>query len=173
MRKACLLALLAVLLILPTRPAEASGEIHGGYSLLRDSNSDETFTNGLLLGVGFSVGREVTVVGEFSRHSKDFKAGNVNVVTVEVKSYMAGLRFGGGFYAQFLVGGVSAGGQIFGISAESESRFGIQPGVGFDAPLSDAVAFRFGGDYRLVFGENKNASEWRGHVGVVFRFGRR
>lgn len=174
MRKACLLAVLAAVLALPTRPAEALGEIHGGYSLLRDRNSSETYTNGLLLGVGFSMGREVMVVGEFSRHSKDFKTANgLNVLTISIKSYMGGLRFGSGFYAQFLVGGVSAGGQLFGISAESQSRFAIQPGVGIDAPLSDAVALRFGGDYRLVFAESKNASEWRGHVGIVFRFGRR
>jgi outer membrane protein with beta-barrel domain len=176
MRKAGLLVVLVpVLAAVPAaaRASQGGGEIHGAYSILHDNDSDETFSSGLLVGVGFSVSREVSVIGEFSRHSKDFKSGNLNVLNVSVKTYMGGLRFGRGFYAQFLVGGVSGSVGLFGLTASSKSYFGIQPGVGVDLPLTDVVSLRVGGDYRLVFAEDKNSGEWRGHVGIAFHLGRR
>ena len=58
-------------------------------------------------------------------------------------------------------------------SSTSETHFSVQPGVGIDVRVTDALALRAGGDYRRIFISGNGVNEYRAHGGVVVYFGTR
>jgi hypothetical protein len=141
-----------------------TGTVYAGYSLLKDSDIDDVFTTGFVGDLTLNVGESLAVPLEFSWHSQTYEGVDLSVLT-----YMGGLRLGGKVYTQFLAGAAKAEG-----GSASTTRFAIQPGIGIDMDVTDKLSIRVGGDYRLIMkkeDEDENATEWRGHAGLVFSFG--
>ncbi|HEY3120575.1 MAG TPA: hypothetical protein VGL15_08125 [Vicinamibacteria bacterium] len=96
-----------------------------------------------------------------------------------ISSFQAGPRLtargdSASVWVQALAGGTRASVK-FSVdgTSNSETHFSIQPGVGIDLRVTDAIALRAGGDYRRIFITGGGVNEYRAHGGLVFYFGTR
>lgn len=153
----------------------SKGDVAFSYSILHDSEIEETFPTGWLLAVNGNISRIFSVVGEVGGNYK-----TIDIVGTDVKlsvhSFMGGLRLRNETphavpFAQFLVGGARGKAGVLGESA-SETSFALQPGGGVDIQLTDRVALRVQGDYRIV-SRDETSTEFRFAVGAVIGFGSR
>jgi hypothetical protein len=152
--------------------AQSNVNLSAGYQAAYFSQAGaETKLYGWYVDVADTVRPMVAVVGEVGGVYSSRLA-----VSANQYSYQGGIRL---FttasrmvtpFGQVLVGGTTAGG-----GGSSISAFSTQVGGGVNVTMVDAVALRFGVDYRRVFfsaagggGEN----EVRVFAGVVFRLGR-
>jgi len=148
-------------------------EIGAGYAFLRDQELKESFSLGWVASVAGNLNDWLGVVGEVGGNY-----GKVVHFDVSVHSFMGGLRFSsrrGASAVPFFqaLAGVARSGIDLPRGSESSTDFAIQPGIGVDIEASEKLAFRIGGDYRLIFSEGDKASQFRIHVGIVFRSGHR
>jgi hypothetical protein len=188
--------LTAVLVVAMAVPAFAqlapAYDVSVGYSLLRDQDLAEQdlaeSLHGWLASVGINFNRWLGVVGEVGGNygTIDVEPPFVGIepfdVGLSVLSFMGGPRFASHAspsftpYGQFLLG-VVRGSVEFMDESESESEFAIQPGGGIDLWLIPDIGIRVGADYRRIFIEDLEdgggANEFRFHVGIVIRGGRR
>jgi hypothetical protein len=165
------------------QPAER-GNVAVSYSILHDSELEETFPVGWVFAVSSTLTPRVTAIGEVGGHYKVIDIVEDEAldddVSVRLHSFLGGVRFVGGGeaftpFVQMLAGAVSvdvrfndAGEQ----QKESVQGFAFQPGGGVDVALKQRMRLRFHGDYRVARLVGESTSEFRFAVGVVFRLGR-
>lgn len=181
------LRLLAVLLLLAVgAPAMAQStpsiEFGAGYAYLRDEGSSgvadsENLPLGWYADIAGNLSDSLGLVAEVSGSYKTFDSGGPDEFKISFQSLMGGPRLsrrgdGANFYAQVLAGGTRV--KVSDpFSEDSITKFALQPGVGLDFRVSDGLAVRIGGDYRLIFFEGEKGKQWRATAGLVFRSGSR
>jgi len=165
-----------------------NAELTAGYSFLydnsfSDSDSGGDFPLGWQTSAHFPITGLVGAVVDLSGHYKSREGGS----DLSVYGFHGGIRLSTRDsarltpYAQLLAGVTHGGAQVVcaagagpgcGVIGARETDFSIQPGIGFLVKVSNAVGIDVGGDYRLVFSEEK-ANEFRLHVGVAFLIGKK
>jgi hypothetical protein len=152
------------------------GDVAVSYSILHDSDLEETFPVGWVLSASRHFNSKVSLVGEVGGNYKTVDFG-IDEVKLKVHSFLGGVRLANRGaakavpFAQVLAGLARANGSFLGES-ESSNGFAIQPGAGVDVTVSENVGIRFQGDYRLVRSEGETGNEFRFAVGAVFGFGK-
>jgi opacity protein-like surface antigen len=177
--------MLVLLMAVVAAPAMAqvtpSIEVGLGYAYLRDeggegSGDSENLPLGWYADIAGNLSDSLGLVAEVSGSYKTFDSGDGDL-KLSFHSLVAGPRLsrrgdGASFYAQVLAGvtrlKVSGGG-----FDDSTTKFALQPGIGLDFRMSDGLALRIGGDYRLIFFEGEKGKQWRATAGLVFRSGTR
>ncbi len=163
------LALALALGVLPAAASAADSDLSIEYGFDRITNGDGlNLPIGLATSVGVKLADSVALAGDFRWNHKSEEGVGFNLM-----SFQAGPRFVAGsggtrFYLQVVAGGTRASAM-----GSSETKFSLMPGLGVDFALTDAVAFRVGGDVRFVFLEGEDQKDLLAHAGIVFRFGRR
>ena len=157
----------------PVAAQGRTGDVSFGYSILHDSDLEETFPMGWLVAGGANVGSSLAVVGEAGGNYKsvDFLGTDLNL---RVHSFLGGVRvqerrtkvmpFG-----QFQVGVVHRGASILG-EGDSANDFALQPGGGVDIALGSSMGARVQADYRIIRSEGETGNEFRVGFGLVFAF---
>ncbi|HYN03378.1 MAG TPA: hypothetical protein VE359_13095 [Vicinamibacteria bacterium] len=160
-------------------------EIAAGYSYLWDDTlpeSDRAYPLGWILSGCANLNRKIGVVGEVSAQyrSEDGLAelGAPFNVDLGLLGVHAGLRYThrhAGFVTPYVqaLAGVTRSSVDLADFRTVEDDFSIQPGAGVVVQLSDSVGLGLGGDYRLVFGEERQRNQFRFHADLVFGIGGR
>jgi opacity protein-like surface antigen len=160
-------------------------ELSAGYAYLyddafNDSDISGSFGFGWHLSANVSVNKWAGIVGDISGNYRS-EGNDVAKLKLNVYNFHGGFRFSARdnaavtWYVQALAGGTRHGGSVtvVGVSGgESVTDFSIQPGAGLIFKLSDRLGIDVGGDYVRVFGDD-GSNEFRAHVGVAFRVGRK
>ncbi len=159
----------------PAAAQEEKGDVAFSYSLLHDSDIEETFPAGWSLAVNGHLNPVFSLVGEVGGNYKtmDLLGSDLNM---SVHAFMGGIRFRNDRgklvpFAQVLAGMARASASYLGES-ENSSEFAIQPGGGVDFRVSERFGVRVQGDYRMINGED-SWNEFRFAVGGVLGFGSR
>lgn len=157
----------------PVFAQESAGEIALGYSILHDSDAEQTFPMGWLFAGGVNLGSNVAVVGEAGGNYKTVDVLGTDV-SLRVHSFLGGVRFQNHRpkampFGQVLVGLAHMGASVLG-EGDSANGFAIQPGGGVDIPLTSSLGARLQGDYRMIRSEGEMANEFRFGFGLVFGF---
>lgn len=167
----CLIAILGV--ATPVLAQESAGDVAIGYSILHDSEAEETFPMGWLFAGGVNLGSNLAVVGEVGGNYKkvDFFGEDLNL---RVHSFLGGVRVQNRHpkampFGQVLVGLAHMGLSVLGES-ESSNGFAVQPGGGVDIALSSSLGARVQGDFRMIRSDGETANEFRVGFGLVFAF---
>lgn len=157
----------------PVAAQENTGDVAFGYSILHDSDLEETFPMGWLVAGGATLSSNVAVVGEAGGNYKtvDFLGTDVNL---RVHSFLGGLRFQERRtkvmpFGQFQVGLVHRAASLLG-EGDSANDFALQPGGGVDIPLGSSMGARVQADYRIIRSEGETSNEFRVGFGLVFAF---
>jgi len=139
------------------RSSQKSGnreiELFGGYSFYRDSSDAINFPVGFGVSVARNFRPSIDLLGQMTINHKGSDIPGADA-SANLYSFLAGPRYtmptsGGVAFAQVLGGlGVSQG-SAFGIS-DSSAGFALQPGIGFDYPLTPLLAFRAGWDVEMI-----------------------
>jgi hypothetical protein len=167
----CLTAILCV----ATRASaqESAGDVAFSYSILHDSEVEETFPMGWLVAGGANLGSHFAALGEVGGNYKsvDLLGTDVNL---RVHSFLGGLRVHNRTprvmpFGQVLVGVAHFGASVLG-EGESSNGFAIQPGGGVDIPLTSSLGARLQGDFRMIRSEGETTNEFRFGFGIVFGF---
>ena len=147
---------LALALCASARPVSAqdvrASELSAGYVYLVDTRTDVSFPKGWTIAGARKIGKIWAVIQfDYSMTELPLVLGDARV---SIRSLMggAGARFRFGRlrqFAQLTAGPVQQRGVLFGIES-SVSRFALQPGLGIDYFLTDAVALRAGFDDQIV-----------------------
>lgn len=176
----------ALLLVVFSGPVMAQStpslEIGVGYAYLRDEGAagiddSENLPLGWYADIAANLSDSLGLVGEVSGSYKTFDSGGPDEFKIRFESLLGGPRLthrgdGANFYAQVLAGGTRV--KISDpFSEDSLTKFALQPGVGLDFRVSDGIALRVGGDYRLIFFEDEKGKQWGATAGLVFRSGSR
>jgi opacity protein-like surface antigen len=176
-KRACLIAACVCLLAAPSsaQTTTPAWDFSGSYSLLRDLDVDENF-HGWLIGAGANLSPIFAVVGELGGNYKSFDEGIVDV-SLSVHSFLGGVRVQSRDNAQFtpygqLLLGAARGTIDVEGDSDSETDFALQPGAGVDWWLQPNAGVRVGVDYRQIFSEGDDLSQFRFHVGIVLTGGR-
>lgn len=176
-------------------------EIAGGYSFLHDSYIKENFPAAWFLSGSYDINDWLAAVGELGGSYKSTKvtvpssaflggAADVKETTYSTTGRLHTLLFGprytrslgrGGWFAQVLAGPAweSGGIQIFRESVgPTDHKLAIQPGAGFDFPLTKHINGQVAFDYRRIQADrrnatNKNNNEFRFGAGVAVPLGKR
>ena len=162
------------LLVSPTRASaqDQQGNVAFSYSILHDSDIEETFPVGWLLAVARNITPNMGIVGEVGGNYKSLEDDFGDDVSLSVHSFLGGLRFQSprsSFtpFAQALIGGARARVSFDGDS-DSSTGFAVQPGAGIDFRVSDALNLRAQADYRYLRSDGESTNEIRFAFGVVF-----
>lgn len=154
------------------------------WSFLQDKQLDERFDRGGLVSLGITISQGSSLVGELSYHEKDLivspdaeaEAASGATIKTSFGSLMGGFRFWGKgksrVYIQVLAGGARTKLEAGPADVTTETKFALQPGAGIDLRMSNSVALRAGGDYRIIYAE-EHLKQWRGYAGLAFYFGQR
>jgi opacity protein-like surface antigen len=176
------LSVLAVLILaLPStalaQGAPASkGDVAISYSILHDSDLEETFGVGWLVSGAGHLNKVFSVVGEVGGNYKTIAVFGTDV-HLSVHSFLGGLRLRNEHsakavpFAQVLTGVSRASAGALGES-NSSSAFTIQPGAGVDIQLRSNVSLRAQADFRIIRSEGETSNEFRAAAGVAFRLGK-
>lgn len=167
------LALLA-LAVPAAAQSDEKGNVAVSYSLMHDSELEETFPMGWAFAVSSNMGSMFAVVGEVGGNYKSVSVLATDV-NLRVHSFMGGVRFMNQSdtvvpFAQVLVGGAHMSVSALG-EGDGATRFAIQPGGGVDVRVSDKLRMRTQGDFRIINVEDESINEFRFSVGLVFGFG--
>jgi len=151
-------------------------DIAVSYSILNDTDLDETFKWGWVGAATVHATDWLAIVGEVGGNYRTFEAFGEEL-DLSVHSFMGGARFGAPLgnvtpFGQILFGSARASASVVGHS-ESESAFAFQPGGGVDIAMGRRVALRVQGDYRSISSDGDTSGEVRFAVGVAFGFGSR
>ena len=152
------------------------GDVAVSYSILNDTEVDETFKWGWVGAATVHATDWLAIVGEVGGNYRTFDAFGEEL-DLSVHSFLGGARFGsplGGVtpFGQILFGSARASASVLGESA-SESGFAFQPGAGLDIALGRRAALRVQGDYRSISSDGETTGQIRFAVGVAFGFGSR
>jgi hypothetical protein len=162
----------------------AKADVAVSYTALYDSSiGDAGYGSwspfGWLVGFGGHLNDTISIVGEFGGSYKSISESGVDV-TLNIYNYMGGVRFRGRGnpkaipFGQVLIGGahVGVGADAAGYNVGvSTNGFSLQPGGGVDVFFAKNAGVRIQGDYRVIWAEGDNSSEFRIAAGVVFTFG--
>ncbi len=177
MMRTSALAFLSVLLAMPLVAADTpKGELMGAYSVLNDRELDETFNVGFVASGAVYLSDSAALVGEVGGNYKTIEGIDLSVTTLMGGFKFAGHGSGATPFLQVLAGAARAKGSVGGLGVDvsaTNTKFAVQPGIGLDLRLSDAVDLRIGGDYRRIFTEHEGTNEFRGYAGLVFKIGRK
>jgi hypothetical protein len=159
----------------PAAAQEHKGDVAFGYSLMHDSELEETFPMGWSFAVNGNLNDMFSVVGEIGGNYKTIDAFGSDL-NVSVHTFMGGPRFRNERgkvvpFAQVLAGMARGSVEYLGES-ENGTDFAIQPGGGVDVRVTDRFGVRVQGDYRIITGE-ETVNEFRFAVGGVLGFGSR
>lgn len=174
--------MVAVLAVAVSTPAMAqvtpSVEIGLGYAYLRDEEIHESLPLGWYADIAGNLSDWLGLVAEVGGSYKTVHAdiGDFDI-KFRVHTAMGGLRFshrgdGANVYLQVLAGAARGTVEVIDES-DSVTDFALQPGVGIELGTGGGIGLRVGGDYRRIFSEGDNASQWRATAAVVFRMGQR
>lgn len=161
--------------VAPAAAQEHKGDVAFSYSVLHDSEIEETFPKGWSAAVSQHLNSLFSVVGEVGGNYKSIDVFGEDL-NMSVHSFMGGLRArteSGSMvpFAQVLAGVARAKVSFLGES-EDGSDFAIQPGGGVDFRVTERFGVRVQGDYRIITGE-ESVNEFRFAVGGVLGFGSR
>ena len=153
------------------------GNVAVSYSILHDSELEETFPTGWLFAVTGNLNDIFAIVGEIGGNYKSIDVLGTDV-NVRVHSFLGGIKFQNAAspkvvpFAQLLVGE-----SVFNASALGEggtdNAFSVQPGGGVDISVARNFAVRVQGDFRINRAEGETFNEFRVAFGGVFGFGRK
>jgi hypothetical protein len=175
------LTIVALLSVLP-RPATAQSltllEVSAGYAFVHDPKNQESLRKGWTASAGLTLTDSLAAVADVGGNYRTISAFGSDV-RISVHAAMAGLRASGRIgrlteFGQVLAGVVCGSGSSFGFSSTT-CAFGLQPGMGFDWPLGDALAARAEMDIRFIHNQqagNDAGHEYRFVAGLVYRFRR-
>ncbi len=169
----CLTAILGV--AAPASAQESAGDVGFSYSILHDSEAEETFPMGWLFAGAANLGRNVAVIGEVGGNYKSVDVLGTDV-NLRVHSFLGGIRVHNRTpkvmpFGQVLIGLAHMGASVLG-EGESANGFAIQPGGGVDIPLTSSLGARIQGDYRIIRSEGETGNEFRVGFGIVLGFGK-
>jgi opacity protein-like surface antigen len=151
----------------------SAGDVSVGYSILHDSDIEETFPMGWLVAGGINLGSNVALVGEAGGNYKTVSVLGTDV-DLRVHSFLGGVRVQGRQpkampFGQFLVGVAHGAYNVLG-EGDSSNGFAMQPGGGVDIALSSSVGTRIQADYRIIRSDGDTSNEFRVGFGLVFGF---
>lgn len=153
-------------------PGVATAAGNGGadlsieYCFNRITNGDGlNMPLGAAASIGFKLNDAFAIAGDVRWNHKSEGDESFNLM-----SFQAGPRFlfhgdDASPYVQVLAGGTRAS------DGGSETKFSVMPGLGVDIKVSDAIRFRLGADFRLIFTEIEKEKDLMAHAGLVFNFG--
>ena len=155
---------------------EEAGNVAVSYSVVHDSELEETFPTGWAFAVTGNISPMLAAVGEIGGNYKSVTIIGTDV-NLRVHAFLGGLRFMKQRndvvpFAQVLLGGVHGSVSALG-EGEGETGFAIQPGGGVDFTVSPRLRVRAQGDFRIIRFEGENTNEFRFAAGLVFGFGSR
>lgn len=178
MKTRVLAALFALVVAAPASAQNVPAfEVSGGYSLLRDQASEESF-HGWLASVTGNLNRMLGITFEVEGSSKTLEELDGENVDFGYQSFMFGPRLSSRRsenvtpFAHVLIGGSRASVNLLGMSVSS-TNLALQPGGGVDIWMASNIGIRAGGDYRRVFAEEAGINQYRFHVGMVIGAGSR
>ncbi|HJR59953.1 MAG TPA: outer membrane beta-barrel protein [Vicinamibacterales bacterium] len=182
MRSRALLAPIVVLTLLAVAaPAAAQDEprftVAGSYTILNDSDLEETFPVGWLLAVTRNLNSTFSLVGEMGGNYKTLELGGDDI-DFKVHAFLAGVRVRSARanvipFAQVLAGVANGSVSVPGTGeSDSSNGFAVQPGAGIDFNFTPSAGLRLQADYRLIRDEGENTNQFRFAAGIVFGFGR-
>jgi hypothetical protein len=157
----------------PAFAQESAGDVAIGYSILHDSDSEETFPMGWLFAGGVNLGNSFALVGEAGGNYKTVSVFGTDV-DLRVHSFLGGVRVQNRQpkvmpFGQVLVGLAHMGASALG-EGDSSNGFAIQPGGGVDIPLTSSMGARVQGDFRMIRAGGETTNEFRVGFGLVFGF---
>jgi hypothetical protein len=157
----------------PVFAQQSAGDVAIGYSILHDSDVEETFPMGWLFAGGANLGRNVAIVGEAGGNYKTVSVLGTDV-NLRVHSFLGGVRVQNRRtkimpFGQFQVGLAHLAYSVFG-DGDSSNGFAIQPGGGVDIPVTSFMGARLQGDFRMIRADGETTNEFRVGVGLVFGF---
>jgi len=159
----------------PAAAQEHKGDVAFSYSVLHDSDVEETFPKGWSVAVNGHLNSLLGVVGEIGGNYKTMDVFGSDL-SMSVHSFLGGVRVrrdAGTMvpFAQVLAGVARANVSWLG-EDDDATEFAMQPGGGVDFRLTERFGLRVQGDYRIITGE-ETANEFRFAVGGVLGFGSR
>ena len=166
---------LSVAFAAPAAAQEHKGDVAFSYSVLHDSDIEETFPKGWSVAVNHHLTSLFGVVGEVGGNYKTMDVLGSDL-SMSVHSFLGGLRVrkdSGSMvpFAQVLAG-LARGSVSYLGESEDGSDFAMQPGAGVDFRVSERFGVRVQGDYRIITGDD-TTNEFRFAVGGVLGFGSR
>jgi hypothetical protein len=149
-------------------------EVSGGYVYVNDSDNHLALPAGWMAGGSLRLNDWLSAVGEGGVSTRTTTAFGSDI-RVSVGTVLGGVRAEARLgriteFGQVVAGVVLGSGTAFGVTS-TNTAFGIQPGAGFDYPLTARVAGRAQVDVRLIrIGtESRPGHEIRLLVGLVFK----
>jgi hypothetical protein len=175
------LVLMLAVLTLPRAAAAQNArplEVSGGYSFVHDPNNHISLEAGWMAGGGVALTDWLAAVVDFGGNYKTISSFG-SEVHVSVHAAMGGVRASARVgkvteFGQVLAGIVRGSGTAFGFVSTSHA-FGLQPGIGFEIPLTQRLAGRTELDVRFIHSQpngNNAGYEYRFVAGIVYRFRR-
>jgi opacity protein-like surface antigen len=159
----------------PVAAQDHKGDVAFSYSILHDSDVEETFPTGWSLAVNSNLNDKWGLVGEVGGNYKTIDVFGSDM-SLKVHSYLGGVRLRSdkAKYVPFaqLLAGMARGSVSFLGEEEDSSDFAIQPGAGVDFRVTDRFGVRVQGDYRIITSE-ESVNEFRFSVGGVLGWGSR
>lgn len=159
----------------PVAAQDQKGDVAFSYSILHDSDIEETFPTGWSFAVNGNLNDVFGIVGEAGGNYKtiDVFGSDVNL---RVHTFMGGLRLrtesGKAVPFAQVLAGMARGSYSFLGESDDSTEFAVQPGGGVDFRVTDRFGVRVQGDYRIIGGE-ESTNEFRFSVGGVLGFGSR
>jgi hypothetical protein len=152
----------------PAFSQERAGDVAIGYSVLHDSDAEETFPMGWLFAAGVNLGSNVALVGEAGGNYKTVDVLGTDV-NLRVHSFLGGVRIQNHQpkvmpFGQILVGVAHAGVSMLG-EGVSSNDLAIQPGGG----VLSRREYQRGGGYAAptAFRQANAAKELRTYSGLA------
>lgn len=157
----------------PVAAQERAGDVAFGYSILHDSELEETFPMGWLVAGGTNLDNNFALVGEAGGNYKSVDVLGTDV-NFRVHTFLGGIRvqerrtkvmpFG-----QFQVGLARMSASVLG-EGDRSNGFAIQPGGGVEIALGSSMGARLQADYRMIRSDGETGNEFRVGFGLVFAF---
>ncbi|HEV3485535.1 MAG TPA: outer membrane beta-barrel protein [Vicinamibacterales bacterium] len=165
----------SVIFTSPAAAQEHKGDVAFSYSILHDSDLEETLPKGWSVAVNSNLNSTFGIVGEVGGNYKTMDVFGSDL-SMSVHSFLGGVRArreAGTMapFAQVLAGMARASASYLGES-EDATEFAIQPGGGVDFRVTERFGLRVQGDYRIITGD-ETTNEFRFAVGGVLGFGSR
>ena len=155
-------------------------DVSVGYAILRERAYPglwHTYPVGWVASGSWWFGSAVAVVAEVGGSYRRYESCSPSRISncgdftyPRIHSFLAGGRV-----STHSASRVAAFVQVVGGMTDSRDGFGeadlaLQPGLGFDVRVTERTKVRWGGDYRVVYGEYEPLKYLRFHVGVAIGF---